>query len=712
MVCKAVIAKLLKLVQSAQTAYYQKKQNRDYIVRSDIVIVDYANTGRTNEGCQWQSGIHQFLQVKHGLPPSAELLTSASISHPSFFAQYQEIYGLTGTMGEQIERLEVQEVYGVETFDVPPRFPSQRKTLKPRILPDKSKQAEVILRDIKQMKKSGRPTLILFESIKESNQFSDLLKSKGIAHQLLNETQKESEDYIIARAGESEAVTDATNTAGRGNNIILSQQSKNAGGLHMIFTFYPENSRVEEQGYGRAGRQGNPGSCCMIIHETDSRVISLLARSPEAIFLWMNATSEQEKFQILNKLRNDKIQEDSAERCYRSKLESYYFGSLSQFFSQLQSLRILMRNEEFEEQLKITCKSELRTDTTFFINLNTPRWRSIYLAAKTLLANQKLERVVDWASWVTQFKEAYIENLLEILAAFYSKLTEETYGMEIDAIPEKIKIAYDELNIASYCIKETIIACLTYILSFETLCKDEKLISERTAIGPFFSSNPKQLYDEAIKSYKGKNYEDTLIKCDQAIKIYLDKEQEFIKKIKESQSIYKAKEPDFYCAIIHCYSTKASCYRELKQFEQAFASCEQAIKNFISLKPSSKNEELIAHTIAKYQDCLEKCDLSLKQIYDGAISLYKEKNFLSVKIRLLYLLEKESSISPCEKGSCYSTLASCYREVGEMENAITACEKAITAFKLAKEIKSIKSATLKLESLLTSIHAERMMKSA
>jgi preprotein translocase subunit SecA len=278
---KTADAKLLRWLESAQIAYYQKMEKRDYLVEKDIVIVDYANTGRTNEGCQWQHGIHQFLQVKHGLSPTAESLTASSVSHPTYFSKYKAIYGLTGTMGELSEREEIKEIYAVDSFDVPPHLPCQRTTLAPKICQTAAEQTEVILAEINRLQKAGRPMLILFESIMESNAMSTFLTAKGITHQLLNETQRESEDYIIARAGEAKRITIATNTAGRGTDILLSQESKEAGGLHQIFTFYPENSRVEEQGVCRGGRQGQPGSCGMILQMKDRQIMALLAFSPK-----------------------------------------------------------------------------------------------------------------------------------------------------------------------------------------------------------------------------------------------------------------------------------------------------------------------------------------------------------------------------------------------------------------------------------------------
>jgi preprotein translocase subunit SecA len=205
-------AKLTRWLQSAQIALCDKLEDRDYIVKSDIIPTDYENTGRKDEGSQWQHGVHQFLQAKHKLVITPESLTSASIAHPTYFGAYQEIYGVSGTIGELIERKEIEDIYHVDSFDVPPHFPNQRQILAPRILAEPTSHWQAVLEEIQKMKKIDRPVLVLFESIKDSVEFSTFLSSKGLVHQLLNEKQRESEDYIIARAGEAGMITVATNS--------------------------------------------------------------------------------------------------------------------------------------------------------------------------------------------------------------------------------------------------------------------------------------------------------------------------------------------------------------------------------------------------------------------------------------------------------------------------------------------------------------------
>jgi preprotein translocase subunit SecA len=273
---------LRRWFNSAHTACFKKQLGQDYIVEAksddpntlEVKIVDYANTGRINEGSQWQHGVHQYIQLKENLPLSRPTKTAASISHPAYFNLYQYILGLTGTMGEAIERKEIQEIYKVASFDVPPHIPSQRKRAADFILNTVKDKWAKILEQIQELKKQKMPVLVLFKTIKESNLFSHYLAEQNIKHQLLNETQREAEDYLVDQAGEPGMITVATNTAGRGTDIRLAPESKKAGGLQMIFTFYPDNLRVEGQGFGRAGRQGQPGRCWMVLSKEDENIKS------------------------------------------------------------------------------------------------------------------------------------------------------------------------------------------------------------------------------------------------------------------------------------------------------------------------------------------------------------------------------------------------------------------------------------------------------
>lgn len=291
---------LKELMEAAHTALFELKENRDYVLKpsknrdiEEVTIVDWKNTGRLNEKSRWQSGLHQFVEAKHNLEIQPEGVTAASLSHPIYFNQYQQIYGLTGTLGGKSERDELKTVFNIDTFNAPTHRPNQYKRRDPILV--KADHNEAILKEIQDV--GERPILVLCETIQKTEELSCYLQEKRIGHQILNELQPEDENLVIDRAGEPGMVTLATNTAGRGTDIILHPKSLEKGGLHVICTFFPKNERVEQQGFGRSSRQGQPGSGRLIL-KTDQSLEALLeqrAQQTAAESLYRKSMIEQEK---------------------------------------------------------------------------------------------------------------------------------------------------------------------------------------------------------------------------------------------------------------------------------------------------------------------------------------------------------------------------------------------------------------------------------
>ena len=328
---------IVSWTRNAQVALKHKKGEK-YIVRyneqkrkKEVQIIQLS-TGRVNIGSRWIGGLHEFVEVKEGLEPENESNTIASISHPSFFKNYKTIFGLTGTIGSEIEREEILNIYNLDSFDVPPNFASKRKIYETLLFENKKLKEENMIYQIRNFISKGRPVLVLLLTIEDTINFSNKLKQEGINNLILNDVQKEKEDYIVYFAGKPRSVVVATNAAGRGTDIILSEESLNFGGLHVIMGFYPENNRVEFQGIGRAGRQGQIGSAQVIFSKDE-----MFFNSVEIYSL-----NDAENF------RNGKIKIDSQIRMISSLFEIGIYQHLKMFFDKLAELKNLFENENFK----------------------------------------------------------------------------------------------------------------------------------------------------------------------------------------------------------------------------------------------------------------------------------------------------------------------------------------------------------------------------
>ena len=263
------------------------QRNVDYIVRDkEIMIVDEF-TGRVLSGRRWSDGLHQAIEAKEGVTIQRENQTLASITFQNLFRMYAKLSGMTGTA--DTEAYEFQSIYQLEVVVIPPNRPTIRKDHSDQVFLTRQAKFSAVLEDIQDCVKRGQPVLVGTTSIEVSEMLSQQLHKAGVQHEVLNAKQHAREATIIANAGMPNAVTIATNMAGRGTDIVLggaletsSEDAENAdaghlealkaqwqerhervlqsGGLHIIGTERHESRRIDNQLRGRAGRQGDPGS--------------------------------------------------------------------------------------------------------------------------------------------------------------------------------------------------------------------------------------------------------------------------------------------------------------------------------------------------------------------------------------------------------------------------------------------------------------------
>ena len=258
-------------LQQLLKAYTMFNKDDEYVVlNGEVKIVD-EQTGRIMEGRRWSDGLHQAVEAKEHVKIEAATQTFATITLQNYFRMYHKLAGMTGTAST--ESGEFWDIYKLDVVEIPTNRPIARHDLEDRVYKTAREKYAAVIEEIEAMRNAGRPTLVGTTSVEISELLSKMLNMRKIPHQVLNAKQHLKEAQIVAEAGRSTdglgAVTIATNMAGRGTDIKLTQEVKDAGGLAIIGTERHESRRVDRQLRGRAGRQGDPGSSVFYVSLED-----------------------------------------------------------------------------------------------------------------------------------------------------------------------------------------------------------------------------------------------------------------------------------------------------------------------------------------------------------------------------------------------------------------------------------------------------------
>ncbi len=255
-------------MDQALKANYLFVKDVDYVVNNGEVVIVDEFTGRLSEGRRFSEGLHQALEAKEGVVIKEETQTLADITFQNYFRMYDKLAGMTGTA--QTEATEFSQIYSLDVVSIPTNVPVIRDDQNDLIYKTEEEKFEAVIAEIRELAKVGRPVLVGTASIEKSELLHELLKKEKIAHTVLNAKNHEQEGEIIKNAGVKGAVTIATNMAGRGVDIKISDEIKELGGLCIIGTERHENRRIDNQLRGRAGRQGDPGSTRFYLSLEDS----------------------------------------------------------------------------------------------------------------------------------------------------------------------------------------------------------------------------------------------------------------------------------------------------------------------------------------------------------------------------------------------------------------------------------------------------------
>ena len=259
-----------ELAKQALSALYLYRRDTHYLVTEGTVQIVDEYTGRVMADRSWERGLHQMIEVKEGLEITTRQETLIRLSYQRFFRRYVRLSGMTGTAAEVAG--ELATVYRLKTRRVPTNKRSRRYDMGQFFYASADRKWQAVLREIDRKHARGRPILVGTQSVAASEHLSGLLDDAGLPHRVLNARHNDAEAEIIAEAGRAGQITVATNMAGRGTDIKLDAAALAAGGLHVIATGRHDARRIDRQLYGRAARQGDPGSHIILMSLEDDLI--------------------------------------------------------------------------------------------------------------------------------------------------------------------------------------------------------------------------------------------------------------------------------------------------------------------------------------------------------------------------------------------------------------------------------------------------------
>ncbi len=299
----------------ALRANYLMFRDQDYVVKDDQVLIVDEFTGRIMPGRRYSDGLHQAIEAKEHVKVKRESKTLATITFQNFFNKFDKKAGMTGTA--LTEEKEFRDIYGMDVIEIPTNKPVIRKDYDDAVYKTRREKLNAVVQAVMEAHKKDQPVLVGTINIDSSEELSDMLRKKGIPHNVLNAKFHEMEAEIVAQAGVHGAVTIATNMAGRGTDIKLDDAARAAGGLKIIGTERHESRRIDNQLRGRSGRQGDPGESRFYISLEDDLMRLFGSERLMSIF---NAMGVADGEQIEHKLLSSAIEKA------QKKIEGNNFG--------------------------------------------------------------------------------------------------------------------------------------------------------------------------------------------------------------------------------------------------------------------------------------------------------------------------------------------------------------------------------------------------
>ena len=273
---------LVHHITQALKANYIMKNEVEYVVQDDEIVIVDQFTGRTMPGRAYSDGLHQAIEAKEGVSIKEETSTLATITYQNFFRLYDKLAGMTGTA--KTEEEEFLDIYNMRVIEIPTNRPVQRIDYPDAIFANPRPKFAALVKEVKELYEKGQPVLVGTISVETSELVHELLRKERIPHEVLNAKNHAREAEIIAKAGRPKSVTIATNMAGRGTDIKLTDESRALGGLVVLGSERHESRRIDNQLRGRSGRQGDPGYSRFYVSLKDELMIRFGGDKFEKLF--------------------------------------------------------------------------------------------------------------------------------------------------------------------------------------------------------------------------------------------------------------------------------------------------------------------------------------------------------------------------------------------------------------------------------------------
>lgn len=320
-------ADIYEQIETALLVNRRFVRDRQYLVRDGEVVIVDEFTGRLAEGRKWRAGIHQAIEAREGLDITSGTSEAARITVQDLFRRYRRLCGMTGTVASSAR--ELYTIYDTPAVAIPTNRPPRRVELQSLVFGNATAKWNAIANEAIAMSQSGRPVLVGTRSIDKSELLSRILASRNQSHQVLNARHLAAEAQRVAEAGQTSRITVATNMAGRGTDIQLSEEARAAGGLHVIVSEVHESARIDRQLIGRCGRQGDPGSYRFFMALDDE--ILLAGLGPSAARHWAGRGE-----------RESRISSDLARLFFKAqkKVEAAHFRSRKALMFQEQTRQL------------------------------------------------------------------------------------------------------------------------------------------------------------------------------------------------------------------------------------------------------------------------------------------------------------------------------------------------------------------------------------